>query len=407
VATAIDGGAPCAALSSDSDAAVSDALSLAPVGFADLPGWNDDHLAEALPSFLASCGELAHLPDDSPIGVDGYSGKANSWRHACASASHVPAGDDSATRAFFEREFVPYQASGTKGPVGKMTSYDVQSLRGSRTRHDQFQYPIYRRPADLVSVDLSAFIRDGKGRHLWGLINGKGELAPYATRAEIRNGALDGKHLELLWVDDPVDVLFAQIEGSGKVTMDDGHVVWMEFDGKNGRAYRGVGQVLRESGELRAGQGTMQGIRAWFAAHPDRRDEIIDQDSSYVFFKLSTRAGAIGTQQTILTAQRSAAVDHSFVAFSTPIWVDTRAPIRGGTGTAAWQHLVVAQDTGGAILGPVRADLYWGDDDAAADVSGRMGGSGREWFLLPHDLVLPPKVLAATPSASAPDGSKP
>ena len=406
-AVALDtGSAPCTQ-PADSDAASSDTLTLAPVSFGDLPGWTGDHLSEALPSLLASCTELAKLPDDVSIGVDGYSGKVRAWRHACAAAGRVPAKDDTAARAFFEHEFTPYQASGAKGPIGKMTSYDVQSLRGSRTRHDRFQYAIYRRPPDLVSVDLSAFVRDGKGRHLWGLIDAKGELAPYATRAEIRKGALDGKHLELLWADDPVDVLFAQIEGSGKVMMDDGHEVWIEYDGKNGRAFRGVGQVLRDSGELRAGQGTMQGIRAWFAAHPDRRDEVIDQDASYVFFKLSAHAGAIGTQQVILRPQRSAAVDHGFVAFSTPIWVDTRAPIRGGTGTAPWQHLVIAQDTGGGILGPVRADLYWGDDDAAADVSGRMGGPGREWFLLPRDLVLPAKVLGSPPSPSVTPGSAP
>jgi membrane-bound lytic murein transglycosylase A len=406
VAATVDGGAgPCAPASPDSDPTISDALTLAPAAFTDLPGWSSDHLGEALPAFLASCAELAQLPDNATIGVDGYSGKVHEWRHACTAASHVASGDDAAARAFFEHEFVPYQASGTKGPVGLMTSYDVQSLRGSRTRHDQFQYPIYRRPGDLVSVDLSSFIRDGKGRHLWGLIDGKGELAPYLTRAEIRKGALDGKHLELLWVDDPVDVLFAQIEGSGKVTLDDGHVVWIEYDGKNGRAYRGVGSVLRESGELRAGKGTMQDIRAWFAAHTDRRDEIMDQDASYVFFKLSARDGSVGTQKVILTAQRSAAVDHGFVAFSTPIWVDTRAPIRGATGTAPWQHLVIAQDTGGAILGPVRADLYWGDDEAAADVSGRMGGKGSEWFLLPRGLVLPAKVLGTAARNGAPSGA--
>src|SRR5206468_11451430 len=125
-----------------------------------------------------------------------------------------------------------------------------------------------------------------------------------ATRAEIRTGALDGKHLELLWVDDPVDVLFAQIEGSAKVTFEDGSTQWLEFDGKNGRAYRGVGKVLRDSGELKPGQGTMQGIRAWFAAHPARRDEIIDQDASYVFFKNSPSNGSVGSQHVILTPQR-------------------------------------------------------------------------------------------------------
>jgi len=394
---------PCATPADDQDPTVSDSLSLTPVAFTDLPGWADDHLAEALPSFLASCEELAKLADDAPIGVDGYSGKARAWRHACNAAARVRKGDDDAARTFFEHEFTPYQAAGKQGPVGKMTSYDVQALRGSKTQRGPYQTPIYKRPRDLVSVDLSSFVRDGKGRHLWGRVDANGDLVAYATRSEIRQGALAGKDLELLWVDDPVDALFAQIEGSGKVTLDDGSVIWIEFDGKNGRAYRGVGKVLRDSGELKPGEATMQGIRGWLAAHPGRRDEIIDQDASYVFFKLSKKPGAVGSQHVILTALRSAAVDRAFVAHSTPIWIDTRAPLVGATGTAPWRHLVVAQDTGGGILGAVRADLYWGDDDKAADVSGRMGGPGREWFLLPRDLSLPAKVLATpTPTPTAP-----
>jgi membrane-bound lytic murein transglycosylase A len=392
-------GPPCAPPLDDQDPAVSDALTLTPVQFSDLPGWADDHLSEAIPSFLASCAELANLPDSAPIGVDGYSGTARDWRPACAAAGRVAGKDDAAARAFFEREMTPYQAAGKKGPDGKMTSYDVQALRGSITRHGPYQVPIYKRPPDLVSVDLSAFIRDGKGRHLWGRIDAHGDLAPYATRAEIRKGALAGKNLELLWVDDPVDALFAQIEGSGKVTLDDGKVVWIEFDGKNGRAYRGVGKVLRDTGELKPGEATMQGIRGWFASHPAKRDDVIDQDASFVFFKLSQKPGAVGTQHVILTPQRSAAVDHAFVAFSTPIWIDTRAPIAGATGTAPWRH-----------LGPVRVDLYWGDDEKAADVSGRMGGPGREWFLLPRRLTLPAKVLAqstATQPASSRSSSSP
>lgn len=403
-----DAGVPATALpctpaaSPDTDPTVSDALTLTPVAFTELPAWADDHLSEALPAFLASCAELGRLADDALVGVDGYSGRARSWRHACAAAARVPPGDDAAARAFFEHEFVPYQAAGKHGPDGKMTSYDVQSLRGSKTRHGPYQFPLYKRPPDLVSVDLSTFVRDGKGRHIWGHIDASGELRPYLTRTEIRTGALDGKHLELLWVDDPVDVLFAQIEGSGKVVLDDGSEQWIEYDGKNGRAYRGVGTVLRESGALAPGHGTMQDIRAWFAAHPDQRDAVIDQDASYVFFKLSGKPGAVGTEHTSLFAQRSAAIDQAFVAFGTPIWVDTRAPIAGAAGTAPWRHLVIAHDTGGGILGPVRADLYWGDTPTAADVSGRMGGPGREWFLLPRGLSLPAKVLGQTANAPAP-----
>lgn len=362
-----------------------DHLALAEVAFTDLPGWADDHHAEALPSFLKSCTKLAALADGKPVGVDGKSGKAKQWRAACAAAARVPAGDDAAAKAFFEHEFTPYSATGDAGTVGKFTGYYVQELHGSRTRGGAFQYPIYKRPPDLIQVDLEDYLSDARGRHVWGRADAKGVLRPYPTRAEIRAGLFDGKGLELFWVNDRVDAMFTHIEGSGKVVLEDGSVVWIEFDGKNGRQYRGVGKLLRELGEP-PGTGTMQGIRKWFEAHPDRFDEIADQDQAYVFFKESKQPGAVGSQMTVLTSERSLAVDRAFVAASTPIWVETRAPVAGKPGAAPWRHLLIAQDTGGGIKGPIRGDIYWGDDADAADIAGRMGGDGTWWLLLPRSV---------------------
>jgi membrane-bound lytic murein transglycosylase A len=362
-----------------------DAMTLIETGFAELPGWADDRHAEAIPPLLASCARIAELKDDEPVGADGVSGKARSWRRACAGAARVPAGDHAAARAFFEAEFTAYAAHGEAGPEGKFTGYYVETLRGSRRRHGAFQIPIHGRPADLVSVDLTRFFDDARGRRVWGRLDG-GALVPYLTRAEIRAGALDGQGLELLYVDDPVDAVFMHIEGSGKVEMDDGSTVWLEFAGKNGRSYRGVGKLLRDLGELKKGEGTMQGIRAWFAANPHRTDEIIDRNSSYVFFAESKQPGAVGTQKVVLTPRRSLAVDRAFVAFGTPIWVDTEAPVPGEKGDRPWRHLLIAQDTGGGILGPVRGDIYWGADADAADLGGRMGGPGRWWLLLPRSV---------------------
>ena len=178
-------------------------------------------------------------------------------------------------------------------------------------------------------VDLGKFTSDGHGRHLWGRLDASGEMTPYYTRKEIRTGKLDPKHLELMYADDAVDVIFAQIEGSAKAMMDDGSTVWLEFAGKNGRAYKGIGGVLRGSGELAPGQGTMQGIRKWFVDHASRFDEIADQDASFVFFKESAAPGAIGSQKTVLTARRSLAVDRAFIAMSTPVFVDTRCARAG------------------------------------------------------------------------------
>jgi len=340
-----------------------------------IEGWVEERYLSAQPPIRARAAELE--------------GEIKRLR---AAAARVPAGDDAAARAFFEAEFAPYAAHGKAGATGKFTGYYVETLHGSRRRHGRFQTPIHGRPADLVSVDLTRFFDDARGRRVWGRLD-RGALVPYLTRAEIRAGALARQDLELLWVDDPVDALFAQIEGSAKVILEDGSTVWLEFAGKNGRAYRGVGKLLRGLGELKKGEGTMQGIRAWFARNPHRTDEIIDRNSSYVFFAESERPGALGSQMVTLTARRSLAVDRAFVAFSTPIWVDTEAPRPGVPGARPWRQLLIAQDTGGGILGAVRGDIYWGDDADAADVGGRMGGPGRWWLLLPRSL----KVRARAP----------
>jgi membrane-bound lytic murein transglycosylase A len=362
-----------------------DRMGLRRARFSDLPGWGEDRHAEAIAPFLASCHKLAELADDAWVGLDHRYGRARSWRAACAAAARVPAGDNAAARRFFETAMTPWRVSGRRGPVGKMTAYFVQPLRASRTRHGPYQTPIYRRPPELVMIDMAACSTSGRGRKLWGKIDpATGALIPLPTRAEIRQGALAGRDLELLWVDDPIDALFLNIEGSGRAKLDDGSEVWIEYDGKNGQPYAGPARLLRAQGELPRGQGTMQGIRAWFAAHRDRFDEIVDGDASMVFFKLSNAPGAVGSQGVVLTPRRSAAVDRNFVAASTPLWIDTHAPRSVGGGTEPWRHLVIAQDTGGNIKGAVRADLYWGADAADGEIAGHLGGAGRYWALLPR-----------------------
>jgi membrane-bound lytic murein transglycosylase A len=290
----------------------------------------------------------------------------------------------------FEAEFTPFVAAGKTGTMGKLTGYYVAEMHASRRKGGKFTIPVYSRPTDLVMIDLGQFgVKDAHGRRVWGKLDGSGELVPYFTRKEIRTGALTGKGLEIMWVDDPVDLLFAQIEGSAKAILEDGSVVWLEFSGKNGRAYRGVGAVLRSIGAfVKPYNGTMQGIRHWFHDNPARFDEVADQSESYVFFKESPMPGAVGSQKVILTAQRSAAIDRAFIAHGTPLWIEGRAPVVGKTGTEEpWHHLLIAQDTGGGILGAVRADVYWGDDRAAEEIGGRMGGPGKYWVLLPRGVT--------------------
>lgn len=365
-----------------------DTLTLTRATFAELPGWADDKHAEALVSFLRSCEQIGKLADAAPVGHDGHGGVAKQWRAACAAAAKVKPGDHAAARAMFEAQFTPHAAAGAKGPEGLFTGYCVQELRASRRRGGKYQHPLYARPKDLVMIDLSRFIKDARGRRIWGRIDGKGELVPYYTREEIRRGALDGRGLELVYAESAVDALFAHIEGTAKVRLDDGSEIWLGFAGKNGRAFRGAGGVLKAMGAFKPpAVGTMQDIRAWFAANPDRFDEIADQSPSYVFFQENKRAGAIGSQMVVLTPRRSLAIDRAFVAFGTPIWLDTKAPLPDRPGVLPWRRLLIAQDTGGAILGAVRGDIYWGDDALAANLGGRTGGKGRYWLLLPNGVA--------------------
>jgi peptidoglycan lytic transglycosylase A len=374
--------------SDEPSAPPNDTLTLAKAEWKDLPGWADDKHAAAVTSFLRSCEVIAKQKDDDPMGYDGHGGLTKQWRGACAAAKKLKDGDDKAAKAMFEAEFVPWQAAGKSGPDGKLTGYNVTEVRGSRKKGGAYQTPMFKRPNDLVMVDLGIFIKDSHGRRVWGKLDAKNELKPYVTRKEIRLGALAGKSLELIYIDDPVDLVFAQIEGSAKAKLDDGTSVWLDFAGKNGRSSIGLGAALNGIGALKPPyNGTMQGIRAWFKDHTDRFNEVVDQINSYVFFTESKVQGALGTQMTILMPERSMAVDRAFIAMSTPIWVDTHVPLPGKMQTAPWHQLLIAQDTGAGITGAVRGDIYWGDDALAAERGGRMGGPGRFWLLLPKGVT--------------------
>ena len=355
---------PCEDEELDSDGTSSksgEKLSLVSAAFSDLPGWNDDELAEAVPAFLR-------------------------WRKACKAAAAVLAGDHDAARAFFEAEFKLYAGHGSEGDQAKLTGYYVQQLTGSMTRHDQYQTPIMGRPADLVEIQLSDFIDDGRGRRIWGRADpATGKLERYPTRKEIRAAGLDEK-LAILWVDHPADAVLVDIEGSGKVELDDGTAAWIGFHGKNGRKFRGIGGILKGMGELDG-----KTIHEWFDANPRRYQDIVDLNDSKVFFEIEARAGAIGTQDVVLTPRRSIAIDRAVIAFSTPVFVETTAPTSARGGHGPWRHLLIAQDTGGAILGPIRGDIYWGADADAIAIGKHMSGKGKMWLLLPRGLKVKTK----------------
>ncbi len=362
-------------------------LGLSRVQFGSLDGWRGANHRGALKAFVASCAQISTRPKTERMGVPRYAGHVRDWLPACRAAAKLGSGATSERiRIFFEKHFHLYRAEASGNPSAKFTGYYTQSARGSLVRHGKFQTPLLRRPTDLIEVPLSAFISDGRGRRIWGRRDPlSGALVRYPTRPEIRRSGIKESQV-LVWLDDPVDAVFAEIQGSAVVAMDDGTTRWVAFDGKNGRRFRGVGGILRRKRLIKRGQGTMAGIRAWFDANRQRYHEIVDQNLAKVFFKFSDRAGSIGTQGVVLTARRSVAIDRAVIAFSTPIWVSAHAPVGVNHKNIPWQQLLIAQDTGGAIVGPIRADIYWGEGVQAEAIAGRMGGHGAMWLLLPKRL---------------------
>ncbi len=356
---------------------------LSPTGFDRLPGWTGDDQGAALAAFRRACAVLAGRDDAEPFGPESGTAAAGTvadWRPACAAAeTTAPA----SARAFFETAFLPFAAANNDRRAGLFTGYYEPELRGSRRSGGAYATPLLRRPPDLVSVDLGRFRPAWKGERTAGRVV-DGVLVPYQSRAEIAAGTLAGRGLELVWVDDPIDAFFLQIQGSGRIVLaEGGGMMRVGFDGQNGHPYVPIGRVLVERGELPRDGVTMQSIRRWLAAHPDQIPALLAQNPSYVFFReLPFAENPIGTQGVELTPGRSLAVDRGFVPLGVPLWLDL-ADAPDGRG----RRLVVAQDTGGAIRGPVRGDLFWGHGEAAAAHAGMMRTQGEYYLLLPRSVV--------------------
>jgi len=354
-----------------------DRLTLTPASFAALAGWNDDHLAEALPTLRRSCAPvLEKSASAAPLG-NGIAGTIGDWQPICADAATVPE-EDPAARAFFDRWFLPWLAGNNGNREGLFTGYYEPLLNGARASGGLYATPLLHRPGDLVMVELGRFRPAWRGERIAGRVVG-GNLVPYPSRAEIEQGALDRLNLAFLWVDDPVDAFFLEIQGSGRVRLPDGSMVRVGYDGQNGRPFVPIGRLLLERGELAREDVSMQTIRAWIKAHPDRGKALMDENPSYVFFRELATPGAVGSAGTLLTAGRSLAVDRNFVPLGAPLWLDAGGELR---------RLMVAQDTGGAIRGPVRGDVFWGDGPEAAERAGGMKAHGRYYLLLPKTLAV-------------------
>jgi membrane-bound lytic murein transglycosylase A len=341
---------------------------LRPTTYALLPGWEADNLREAWPAFLSSCEVLVKKYD---------------WKEPCTVARGVDADSEKAVRLFFEAFFTPHQVFNPDGSDnGLVTGYYEPLLRGARKRGGRYQTPLHRAPEDLLTLDLGSLYPELKNMRLRGKLVGN-KVVPYPSRADMQvSNMLAGK--ELLWVDDPIEAFFLQVQGSGRVQLVDAReTVRVAYADQNGHPYKSIGRYLVDKGEMTLDQASAQSIKAWFIANPARQQELLNANPSYVFFKeeklTDPNKGPKGALGIPLTPQRSIAVDPQFIPLGVPVFLVTSLP---GKETPL-QRLMMAQDTGGAIRNAVRADYFWGFGAEAGEKAGKMKQRGLMWVLLP------------------------
>jgi membrane-bound lytic murein transglycosylase A len=340
---------------------------LQPAAWSDLPGWSGDDLAASFEALKASCASLD---------------KQALWRPVCADARGFAAAGPDELRGWFESRLKPWQLVNPDGTrSGLITGYYEPVLKGSRTRGKPYLYPAFAPPDDLIDVELGELYPELKHMRLRGRIEGR-RLVPYWSRADWTQQEPQRSPQALLWLDDALDFFFMQIQGSGQVQLDDGSRVRLGYADQNGHPYRSIGRWLADQGEMAVDQTSMQGIKNWAKAHPARVQELMNANPSLVFFReLPVEgAGPPGALGLALTPARSIAVDPRNVPLGAPVWLATTWPSE----ERPLQRLMLAQDTGGAIRGVVRADFYWGSGPEAGANAGRMRQKGQMWVLMPQ-----------------------
>lgn len=363
-------------------------MSLSPLfvgkSFGDLPGWDEDDHLSAFAAFRRSAFHVLTKPYRSgSLGVD-----FNAFAEAYAEARIVSPANRSQARAFFERHFIPMNICAENGGAGLVTGFYEPEVEASPVRTERFCVPLLSRPADLVDID-DANRPPGMDPYLAFARQTQQGPVEYPDRGAIERGALDGKGLEIAWLADKVDAFFIHVQGAARLNMTDGRLRRVTYAAKSGQRFTGSGKILSEIGEIPLEKVTMQSIRAWFKAHPDRVDEILWQDRSYIFFREAdvedAALGPIAAAKVPLTPGRSIAVDRLLHTFGTPFHID--APSLTAFDAKPFRRLMIAQDTGSAITGPARGDLFAGSGAAAGEIAGVVRNAADFHALIPRALV--------------------
>jgi len=357
----------------------------APLAWSDVAGWSEDDHLQAYKAFRLSCKPISAQrnpsTDSKALGV--------SLRDPCRAARAADLADGAKAKAFFEEHFLPLRISRLGEDQGFVTGYYEPVIDGSRTQTEVYTVPLYRRPSNLF---VRGFQQDAPNLPNKGQVFrkiGRRKLVPYYDRAEIEDGAIAGRGLEICWLKNQTDLLFAQIQGSARIRLEDGSTIRVNYDAHNGYPYTAIGRVLIDRGIIPKDQMSMQKIREWLEQNPDGANELRRQNRSYVFFReveLSDKDEAVGAQGVPLTPGRSIAVDSALHVYGTPFFIEGELPIASEQSKTPFHRLMIAQDTGSAIVGPARADLYFGAGAGAGRVSGRLRHNMHFVILVPKSL---------------------
>ena len=354
---------------------------LAKLAFSDMAGWHDYDASASLQAFRRSCGEIIATGHAFQRPVE-FGGDRSDWVVVCAAAEHA-----SSPKHYFETHFTPLRISDPVRPEGLFTGYFEPEADGSLAPSPDFPVPVYRKPHDLTAFDDAASA--ATGLHYGRIVDGAAR--GYFTRVEIEGGALAGRGLEILWLKSWADAFFIHIQGSGRVRLADGTLVRLAYSAKSGQPYTGIGRLLVDRGVLAEANMSMQAIRAWMADEPDAARALMRENKSYIFFRQvevdDASRGPPGAQGVNLTPLVSLAVDRGIWMFGTPMWIMTDAPKGEAATLAPFVQLMIAQDTGTAIRGHIRGDVFWGAGPEAAQTAGHMKSPGGMIALLPNALA--------------------
>lgn len=393
-------------------------LVLAEVPFSSLPEWGKSTLKPSFLAFQKSCKSFLKQPADRSIGTRYIRLSVKSFQPACRAAMVLENPSEENTRSFFERWFQPMsffqtvdigvenkpgnaipsdskfelsdscislQKTKNLAPfTGLFTGYYMPHLQGSLTKTATYTVPIYNLPSDLVRISLQLINPNSRGRMLVGRLDGK-TVYPYYTREEINKGAIKKTASVIAWVENYLDRFILEIEGSGVISLPNAEKLYIGYAGENGAPYTAIAGILIKQGVMTKDNASMQKVERYLNDNPELLHDILNQNKSFVFFRKLQQKGALGAQAVTLSDGYSLAVDRKWIPLGLPIWLSSTRPTEYGSEILPFHRLMIAQDTGGAIRGPVRGDIYWGEGEKARSIAGKMKNPGQYWLLMPKD----------------------